>query len=143
MKLGLPYDSTEGRDLAAFLMNTLTAEAYHTSALIAQDVEPFKEFDFNKQPMLEVINEHAKQMSRFYLQDSYVHNNIPGAVDDIKQLWDDTIELGRIYGYKNAQVSLLAPTGCINQDTMIPTSYGMMHLGRIGDTLSENTIIKN
>lgn len=139
MKLGLPYDSTEGRDLAAFLMNTLTAEAYHTSALIAQNVGPFKEFGFNKQPMLEVISEHAKQMSRFYLQDSYVHNNIPGAVDDIKQLWDDTIELGRIYGYKNAQVSLLAPTGCVNQGTMIPTSYGMMQLGRIGDTLSENT----
>ncbi len=108
MSLGLPYDSEEGRAYAAAVTAIMTAKAYKQSAKLALAVGPFKEFEKNREPMLEVIKlhrEHAYQIPD--LVPDYL-------VEEARKLWDEALEMGEKYGYRNAQVTLLAPTGTIS-----------------------------
>jgi ribonucleoside-diphosphate reductase alpha chain len=109
MSRGLPYDSDAGRDYAGALTAIMTGEAYAQSARIARDHGgPFAGYEINREPFLRVMRKH---------RDAIKDINVKHVPDDIyagaKQAWDDAVELGEDFGYRNAQATVLAPTGTI------------------------------
>ena len=108
MSYGLPYDSPKGRDLAATLTAIMTAEAYAQSARIAREVGPFNGYAVNRQPMLRVIGKHRD--AAYAISDENVDAGMLAAA---RLTWDEAHELGAKHGYRNAQVTVLAPTGTI------------------------------
>ncbi|HXG39472.1 MAG TPA: vitamin B12-dependent ribonucleotide reductase [Candidatus Limnocylindrales bacterium] len=109
MSRGLPYDSDEGRNFAATVTAIMHGEAYRQSAIIARDHGgPFVEFETNREPFLRVIRKHRDAAYR--IPTAGVPTEMATAVH---RLWDETLELGEKYGYRNAQVTVLAPTGTI------------------------------
>lgn len=109
MSRGLAYDSDEGRNFAAALTALMHGEAYRQSAIIARDHGgPFIEYELNEEPFLRVIGKHRDAAYRIPA-DSVP----PGMIDAVRRTWDETLELGRRHGYRNAQVTVLAPTGTI------------------------------
>jgi ribonucleoside-diphosphate reductase alpha chain len=108
MSLGLPYDSDAGRAYAASITAIMTGHAYATSAGIAQRVGPFDAFHENRDPMLRVVAKH-RDSSRT------IDRTLAPArlIDAAHMAWDDALELGTKFGYRNAQASVLAPTGTI------------------------------
>ncbi len=109
MARGLPYDSDAGRDYAAVVTAIMHGEAYAQSARIARDCGgPFAGFAKNRDPMLRVLHKH-----RAALRD-IDRTNVPRALyEAARQVWDECVELGEQYGYRNAQATVLAPTGTI------------------------------
>ena len=109
MSRGVPYDSDEGRDYAAAITAVMTGEAYAQSARIARDCgRPFAGYAKNEQPFLRVMRKHRdalKNVSR-----AYVPADLHQAAADS---WNDVIELGERHGFRNAQATVLAPTGTI------------------------------
>ena len=109
MSRGLAYDSDEGRNFAAALTAIMHGEAYKQSAIIARDHGgPFQEYGVNEQPFLRVIGKHRDAAYRIKVdgvpKDLVVHAH---------KVYDEALELGSKYGYRNAQVTVLAPTGTI------------------------------
>jgi ribonucleoside-diphosphate reductase alpha chain len=109
MSRGLPYDSDEGRAYAAAITAVMTGEAYAQSARVARDHGgPFGGFEKNREPFMRVMRKHRDSVSeinaKFVPVDLYA-----GA----KQAWDEAVELGEDFGYRNAQATVLAPTGTI------------------------------
>ena len=109
MSRGLAYDSQEGRDYAAALTAIMHGEAYRQSAVIARDHGgPFSEYRKNEQPFLRVI---AKHRDAAY---AIPKDGVPADLLEASRLvYDEALELGREHGYRNAQVTVLAPTGTI------------------------------
>ena len=109
MSRGVPYDSDTGRDYAAAITAVMTGEAYAQSARIARDCgRPFAGYAKNEQPFLRVMRKHRdalKNVSR-----AYVPADLHQAAADS---WNDVIELGERHGFRNAQATVLAPTGTI------------------------------
>ncbi|MSO60561.1 MAG: vitamin B12-dependent ribonucleotide reductase [Acidobacteria bacterium] len=109
MSRGLPYDSDAGRDFAGAITAVMTGEAYAQSARIARDHGgPFEGYDHNREPFLRVMRKHRdaiKDITAKHVPDDL----LAGA----KQAWDDAVELGEDFGYRNAQATVLAPTGTI------------------------------
>ncbi len=108
MSLGLPYDSDQGRAYAAAITAMMTGYAYATSAAIAQRVGPFDAFHTNRDPMLRVVAKH-RDASRT-IDTTFAPSDMIGAAHTA---WDDALELGQKFGYRNAQATVLAPTGTI------------------------------
>jgi len=109
MSRGLPYDSDEGRAYAAAITAVMTGEAYAQSARIARDHGgPFSGYEKNRDSMLRVMRKHRDAVSE--IQSKYVPNDLAAAA---KQAWDEAVELGEDFGYRNAQATVLAPTGTI------------------------------
>jgi ribonucleoside-diphosphate reductase alpha chain len=108
MAQGLPYDSNEGRDLAAAITSLMTGEAYRTSAEIAEAMGPFSRFRANRHSFLEVIEMHKEAAES--IPSAGVQSDLREASS---QVWADALRLGKKHGYKNAQVTVLAPTGTI------------------------------
>jgi len=108
MRAGLPYDSDKGREMAGAITALMTARAYVQSARISAKVGPFSEYAKNREVMLEVIGMHRDAASKL---DSM---NIPRDVLAVAQTdWNEALDLGEKYGYRNSQVTVLAPTGTI------------------------------
>lgn len=111
MSLGLPYDSEEGRAVAASISAILCGEAYKTSAELAKLIGPFQEFAKNRESMLNVI-----KMQREHVKEINVEK-IPADLRDLVNVawdcWSEALELGKLYGFRNAQTTVLAPTGTI------------------------------
>ena len=108
MSLGLPYDSKEGNNYAAALTSLLTGEAYKVSAEIAAAVGPFQEFEKNRKSMLEVMELHRKAALEIGSE------GVPAELlDAARSVWSSVIEEGSLFGFRNAQVTVLAPTGTI------------------------------
>ena len=109
MSRGLPYDSGAGRDYAAAITALMTGEAYAQSARIARDHGgPFVGYETNEEPFLRVMRKH-----RTALKD-VDRTNVPRDLyAAAKQAWNDAVDLGEEYGYRNAQATVLAPTGTI------------------------------
>lgn len=108
MARGLPYDSDSGRNYAAAITALMTGQACLTSAKIAGTKGPFDGFAANQGPMLEVIRKHHRAVSK--INSAYVPLEFLSAVHDV---WEKAIEEGDAHGYRNAQVTVLAPTGTI------------------------------
>ena len=109
MSRGLAYDSPDGQAYAASITSIMTAEAYRQSAVIARDHGgPFVEFEKNREPFMAVIDKHRAAAQRIPAES--VPANVAAAA---RSLWDETYELGARHGYRNAQTTLLAPTGTI------------------------------
>jgi ribonucleoside-diphosphate reductase alpha chain len=109
MSRGLPYDSDGGRDYAAALTALMTGEAYAQSARIARDHGgPFSGYEVNKVPFLRVMRKHRDAM-----RDVNARNVPPDLYQAAKSSWDDAVELGEEHGFRNAQATVLAPTGTI------------------------------
>lgn len=108
MSAGLPYDSDEGRAYAAAVTSVLCGEAYKTSAEIAKNIGSFSEYSKNREPMLRVINKHREASHK--IEKEFIPD---GLVEDTTKVWDEAYELGEKHGYRNAQVTVLAPTGTI------------------------------
>ena len=108
MFYGLPYDSDEGRAMAATLTALLTGQAYLSSAILSSSVGPFEEFEKNRKPMLKVMNKHRRALKQ--IQQIPSSESLYRVAEDA---WNDAIELGERYGYRNSQVTVLAPTGTI------------------------------
>jgi ribonucleoside-diphosphate reductase alpha chain len=109
MASGMAYDSDEGRALAASISALMTGHAYATSARTAGRMGPHEGFAENAEPMLNVLRKHRAA--------SYEIANLEDKFFDVlfaaQSAWDDAVELGEKYGVRNAQASVLAPTGTI------------------------------
>jgi ribonucleoside-diphosphate reductase alpha chain len=109
MSRGLPYDSDEGRAYAAAITAVMTGEAYAQSARIARDHGgPFSGYDRNRDAFLRVMRKHRDAVGE--INPKVVPADLYGAA---KQTWEETVELGEDFGYRNAQATVLAPTGTI------------------------------
>ena len=109
MARGVPYDSPEGRDLAACLTAVLSGEAYAQSARIARGIGPFNGYALNRQPMLRVVGKHRE--AAYNIGADSIE---PELIAAARRAWDEAHELGARHGYRNSQVTVLAPTGTIS-----------------------------
>ncbi len=108
MTSGLPYDSDEGYGLCGAITSLLHGAANLTSAEIASVVGTFDGYDDNREPMLNVMRMHRNAVED-------IHDECPRYLKEAaRNLWDDVVEKGRQYGYRNAQATVLAPTGTIS-----------------------------
>ncbi len=123
MSSGLAYDSDEGRALCGAISALMTGASYRTSAEMARFMGAFPGYDDNREPMLKVIANHtlAAHGSASGYQDLNVkpvaldHANCPQGdlLSAAETAWDEALELGEAHGFRNAQVSVVAPTGTI------------------------------
>ena len=131
MSFGLPYDSDEGRAVSAAITALMCGQAYKASANIASIVGPFPRYAENKDSMLQVIAMH-----RDHVKDIDV-NKIPYdlryLVNEAWDSWSDAYELGKQYGFRNSQATVLAPTGCLTANSLVSTNKGLIRLGNIGN----------
>ena len=108
MRLGIPYDSDEGRSWASLVTALMTGEAYRHSAGIASVKGPFREFDRNRDAMLHVIRMHRNHLRGISSTGSY-HSLRTAA----QETWEHALQAGETNGFRNCQVTLLAPTGTV------------------------------
>jgi ribonucleoside-diphosphate reductase alpha chain len=108
MARGLPYDSDQGRAWAGAITAIMTGWAYRTSARIAEVTGPFAGYAPNADAMLRVMRKHRAAAEE--IDPEYVPE---GMLTAAKATWDEAIALGEVHGYRNAQASVLAPTGTI------------------------------
>ena len=123
MTMGLPYDSEEGRTISAALTAILTGESYATSAEMARELGPFPGYGENREHMLRVIRNHRRAAWNAPAGDYEQLSVLPVAInpefcpDDLlkaaRHSWDRALLLGTEHGFRNAQATLLAPTGTI------------------------------
>ena len=108
MAQGLPYDSDEGRAWAAAITSLMTGHAYVTSAKMASRLGPFAGYTENTEPMLRVLRKH--QSAAGVIDEERVPTELLSAA---QESWDSAVELAEVHGVRNAQASVLAPTGTI------------------------------
>jgi ribonucleoside-diphosphate reductase alpha chain len=144
LSLGIPYDSDEGRDWAAAIAALLTGVAYRRSAELAATLGPFAEFERNREPMLDVIGRHTGALDRL------------GGVQAAEVLraarreWTRALTLGRKHGFRNAQTTLIPPTGTVSlmldcETTGIEPYYAFTTVKHFADggevTLSSQAVV--
>ncbi|MDQ3981490.1 MAG: vitamin B12-dependent ribonucleotide reductase, partial [Actinomycetota bacterium] len=108
MSQGLAYDSDDGRAWAAAITALMTGHCYATSARLAARVGSFGAFDENRDPMLRVIDKH--RTAAYEIPEGLAPAEL---LDAARSVWDEALELGQANGYRNAQATVLAPTGTI------------------------------
>ncbi|HEV2032809.1 MAG TPA: vitamin B12-dependent ribonucleotide reductase [Candidatus Dormibacteraeota bacterium] len=108
MSMGLAYDSDEGRRFAGAITAIMTGRAFAQSARMAQVKGPFSEYAKNREPMLRVMEKHRQAAHQLSTSPESAD-----VVDAARDTWDDAVRLGRQHGYRNAQATVLAPTGTI------------------------------
>jgi ribonucleoside-diphosphate reductase alpha chain len=107
MSMGIPYDSDQGRGIAGALTALLTGQAYLTSSRIADSMGTFAGYNENERPMLRVMQMHRDAAEE-------IDSACPGYLQEAaREVWDECLESGRRHGYRNAQATVLAPTGTI------------------------------
>ena len=110
MTLGLPYDSDDGRALAATITAVMTGEAYRTSARVAARMGAFDGFELNREATLRVLGMHRAAVEEIGESES-----VPAAlIRAARESWTEAVEFAAVHGVRNAQVSVLAPTGTIS-----------------------------
>lgn len=121
MRMGLAYDSEEGRNIAAALTAIMGGTTYKVSALLAKEHGAFERYEANKEHMLKVIRNHRRAV---YADSGYEGLTVnpqplntklvPKYMSEAaKKSWDEALKLGEEYGYRNAQTTVIAPTGTI------------------------------
>ncbi len=110
MSDGLPYDSEAGRNVAAAITALMTGRAYRQSALIAAGATgPYDEYERNRDPHNGVMRMHRD--AAYDIDPTGIKGELLGAA---QRAWDEAVELGEAHGYRNAQATVLAPTGTIS-----------------------------
>jgi ribonucleoside-diphosphate reductase alpha chain len=108
MSFGIPYDSDRGRDYAGAISAVMCGQAYLTSARVAESTGPFEGYPANEEPFLDVIRMHRDSVNTIN------HRNVPSELfQSAKRVWEDAYEAGRRSGFRNGQVTVIAPTGTI------------------------------
>jgi ribonucleoside-diphosphate reductase alpha chain len=123
MSSGIPYDSDAGRAICGALSAIMTGVSYATSAEMAAELGPFPRFSENREPMLRVMRNHRRaaygertgyeQMSTPPVPLDHKANPDQKLAEHAKKAWDRALKLGEAHGYRNAQASVVAPTGTI------------------------------
>jgi ribonucleoside-diphosphate reductase alpha chain len=138
MAQGLPYDSAEGRAQAAAITALMTGHSYAVSARLARRVGPFAGFNRDRDGMLNVLKMHREEVSK--IDASLASEELLSAA---ATAWDEAVELGELYGVRNSQASLLAPTGTIGlmmdcDTTGIEPDLGLVKVKKLvgGGTMS-------
>jgi ribonucleoside-diphosphate reductase alpha chain len=127
MVMGYPFDSEEARNIISALTSLLTSRSYLVSALMAKEIGAFEKYTLNKEAMLKVIRNHcrvSKVLDSPYEALNYTpleldykllsENKLYELVEELKNNWLSALKFGEEYGYRNAQVSVIAPTGTIS-----------------------------
>src|SRR4051812_17886164 len=109
MSNGMPYDSDEGRAVAAAITSLMTGRAYKKSAEIAAAVGPYEEYEKNRIPHNRVMEKH--RAASYEIGGTLMDEDLMAAA---RQAWDEAVEVGDKHGYRNAQATVLAPTGTIS-----------------------------
>lgn len=110
--IGIPYDSDYGREVAAAITSIMAGTVYEQSARLAARKGPFQEYEKNREPFMEVMNLHRQAATKLKSRPNG-GLNLEELVEEGKLIWDRVIETGEQYGFRNAQGTLLAPTGTI------------------------------
>ena len=110
MARGMPYDSDEGRAYAAAITALMTGRAYRKSAEVAHRMGPHVGYQENRAPMIGVIAKHRAAVGNIQHTESVPADLLDGA----RRAWDDALEIGEVHGFRNAQATVLAPTGTIS-----------------------------
>ncbi|MBA2383784.1 MAG: vitamin B12-dependent ribonucleotide reductase, partial [Actinobacteria bacterium] len=110
MARGLPYDSDDGRAYAAAITALMTGRAYRKSAEVARRMGAFAGYRPNAAAMIGVIAKHRAAVGNIQHSDSVPEDLLAAA----RKAWDEALDLGEVHGYRNAQASVLAPTGTIS-----------------------------
>jgi len=124
MSMGIPYDSDEGRTICASITSLMTGICYKTSAEMAELLGAFPGYGENEDPMLKVMRNHRRAAhgdetgyEQLSVNPVPLQNLETGEADDIieasRVAWDDAVKLGELHGYRNAQTTVIAPTGTI------------------------------
>ena len=133
MATGHAYDSEGGRSIAAAITSLMTGTAYRRSAELAAVVGPYDGYERNASAHKRVMRKHADacaEVKTFGGMDRDIHAAANAA-------WQKCLALAEKNGYRNAQASLLAPTGCLTPDSLITTDRGLARLGELGDLYGE------
>src|SRR4051794_38492326 len=110
MSDGLPYDSDAGRNVAAAITSLMTGRAYRQSALIAAGATgPYEEYERNREPHNGVMRMHRD--AAYEVDGTGIKGDL---LEASQRAWDEAVELGEEHGYRNAQATVLAPTGTIS-----------------------------
>ncbi len=151
MQSGIAYDSDKGRAICAAISAVLTGESYATSADMAAQMGAFPGFAENETDMLRVIRNHRRAAYGKEMKGSYESLDIkPVEIDasqfsetdplasrlllaSARECWDRALALGEKHGYRNAQTTVIAPTGCLVAGSLINTDRGLVRLNRLGD----------
>jgi ribonucleoside-diphosphate reductase alpha chain len=129
MATGHAYDSEGGRAIAAAITSLMTGTAYRRSTELAGVVGPYDGYERNASAHKRVMRMHSDacgQIRTLGGMDRDIHTAAVAA-------WKDCLALGETNGYRNAQASLLAPTGCLTGDTLVTTDRGLTRLSELGD----------
>jgi ribonucleoside-diphosphate reductase alpha chain len=110
MANGLPYDSEEGRGIAAAITALMTGRGYLRSAEVAGAIGPYDRYAENREPHNAVMRMHRD--AAYALEDQYCSDT--ALLEAARTTWDEAVELGEANGYRNAQATVLAPTGTIS-----------------------------
>ena len=110
MARGLPYDSDEGRAYSAAITALMTGRAYRKSAEIASRMGPFAGYQVNRAPMIGVMAQHRAAVGNIENSDVVPADLLTAC----RKAWDDVLNLGEVHGFRNAQATVLAPTGTIS-----------------------------
>jgi ribonucleoside-diphosphate reductase alpha chain len=128
MALGMPYDSDKGRAWAAGITALMTGQAYATSACTAARMGPFAGYSENREPMGRVLRMHREEVAR--IDEELVQVDLLTAAQEV---WDAAVELSDVYGVRNSQATVLAPTGCLVGGSLVATDRGLVRLRSLGD----------
>jgi ribonucleotide reductase alpha subunit len=143
MQMGLPYDSEEGFGWCAAISALMTAAGYKASAEMARELGPFPKYDNNAEHMGRVLRNH-RRAAYAASNDEYEELTVKPTTHAptlftqetwalARSIWDNALAIGEVAGYRNAQVTCIAPTGCLTGDALVATDRGLMRLNRLGN----------
>jgi ribonucleoside-diphosphate reductase alpha chain len=147
MRMGLPYDSEEGFGWCAAITSLMTAAAYKTSAEMARQLGAFPSYTRNSEAMERVLRNHRRaayavpaneyeqltvtpvtHAPTLFTQETWALARVT---------WDNALAIGEVAGYRNAQVTCIAPTGCLVGDSLVATDRGFARLSMLGNTAGD------
>ncbi len=129
MSNGMAYDSDEGRGTAAAITSLMTGRAYLQSAKVAAAIGPYERYSENRDEHNRVMRMH-RSASRA-IPDSTCSDT--PLLEAARTAWDEAVQMGESHGYRNAQATVLAPTGCLVEGSLVSTSRGLVRLRSLGD----------
>ena len=129
MSNGVAYDSDAGRGTAAAITSLTTGRAYLESARVAAAIGPYERYDENRDAHNAVMRMHRD--ASLAIPDSTCSDT--ALLEASRTVWDEAVAAGEEHGYRNAQATVLAPTGCLVEGSLISTSRGLVRLRSLGD----------